>query len=94
MPGLARWLGAGAITGGLSAAALVRRLGEGRLIGVAMLIAAAGAALEAPPMLPSTLAGDIISGAAIPWLVIGLITLAQRLTRPNCKAGSTPPPKP
>jgi Major Facilitator Superfamily len=72
--------GAGAIAGGLSAAALVRRLGEGRLIGMAMLIAAAGAALQAPPLLPSVLAGDIIFGMAIPWLVVGLITLAQRLT--------------
>jgi MFS family permease len=80
---LAALQGAGAITGGLSAAALVRRLGEGRLIGVAMLLAAAGAALEAPPLLPSVLAGDIIFGAAIPWLVVGLITLAQRLTPPE-----------
>jgi MFS family permease len=75
--------GAGAIAGGLSAAALVRRLGEGRLIGMAMLIAAAGAALQAPPLLPSILAGDVIFGMAIPWLVVGLITLAQRLTPPE-----------
>lgn len=80
---LAALQGAGAVAGGLSAAALVRRLGEGHLIGMAMLIAAAGAALEIPPLLPSVLAGDIIFGAAIPWLVVGLITLAQRLTPPD-----------
>ncbi len=74
---------AGAVTGGLTAAPLVRRLGEGRLIGIAMLVAAAGAALEIPPKLPSVLAGDIVFGAAIPWLVVGLISLAQRLTPPE-----------
>ena len=75
--------GAGAVAGGLSAAALVRRLGEGRLIGIAMLIAAAGAALQIPPLLPAVLAGSIVFGAAIPWLVVGLITLTQRLTPPE-----------
>ena len=80
---LAALQGAGAVAGGLSAAALVRRLGEGRLIGIAMLIAAAGAALEIPPLLPSVLAGDIVFGTAIPWLVVALISLAQRLTPPQ-----------
>jgi MFS family permease len=80
---LAAVQGAGAVAGGLSAAPLVRRLGEGRLIGVAMLVAAAGAALEVPPLLPVVLAGDIVFGAAIPWLVVGLISLAQRVTPPE-----------
>jgi hypothetical protein len=48
-----------------------------------MLIAAAGAALEIPPLLPTVLAGSIVFGAAIPWLVVGLITLTQRLTPPE-----------
>jgi len=77
---LAAIQGAGAVTGGLTAAPLVRRLGEGRLIGLGMLVAAAGAALEIPPLLPSVLAGDIVFGAAIPWLVVGLISVTQRLT--------------
>ena len=75
--------GAGAVAGGLSAAPLVRRLGEGRLIGIAMLVAAAGAAMEIPPLLAPVLAGDIVFGAAIPWLVVGLISLAQRVTPPE-----------
>jgi hypothetical protein len=80
---LAAVTGAGAVAGGLTAAPLVRRLGEGHLIGIAMLAAAAGAALEIPPPLPSVLAGDIVFGAAIPWLVVGLISLAQRVTPPE-----------
>jgi MFS family permease len=80
---LAALQGAGAVTGGLTAAALVRRLGEGRLIGIAMLVASAGALLEVPPVLPVVLAGAIVLGAAIPWLVVGLITMSQRLTPPE-----------
>jgi MFS family permease len=77
---LAAVQGTGAVIGGLTAAPLVRRLGEGRLIGLGMLVAAAGAALEIPPLLPPVLAGDVVFGAAIPWLVVGLISITQRLT--------------
>ena len=80
---LAAVQGAGAVAGGLSAAPLVRRLGEGRLIGIAMLVAAAGAVMEIPPLLAPVLAGDIVFGAAIPWLVVGLTSLAQRVTPPE-----------
>src|ERR1700733_444867 len=52
-------------------------------VGVAMLVAAAGAALEVPPLLPPVLAGDIVFGAAIPWLGGRLIRLAQRVTPPE-----------
>lgn len=77
---LAALQGGGAVLGGLSSAALVRRLGEARMIGMAMVIASAGAMLEVPPVLPAVLAGGFILGTTIPWLVVGLITLAQRLT--------------
>jgi MFS family permease len=80
---LAAVQGAGAVAGGLSAATLGRRLGEGRLIGVTMLMAAAGAALQIPPVLPAVLAGDIIFVASIPGMVVGLITLTQRVTPPD-----------
>jgi MFS family permease len=77
---LAALQGAGAVTGGFSAAPLVRRLGEARLMGMAMFIAAAGAALEIPALLAPVIAGDIMVGAAVPWIVVALITLVQRLT--------------
>jgi MFS family permease len=75
---LASVQGAGAVIGGLSAATLIRRTGEGRLITIAMFLAAAGAAL-----LASVIAGDVLFGAAIAWVVVGLITLVQRLTPPD-----------
>ena len=75
--------GIGAIAAGLTAAPLVRRIGEGRLAGLAMLVAAAGVALMILPSLPPVIAGLALFGAAIPWLVVGLMTLAQRLTPPQ-----------
>jgi hypothetical protein len=44
---------------------------------------AAAALLEIPSLLPSVIAGPVIFGAAIAWLVVGLITLAQRLNSPD-----------
>jgi MFS family permease len=75
--------GIGALAGGLTAAPLVRRVGEGRLAGLAMLIAAAGVALTILPRLPPIIVGLVLFGAGIPWLVVGLMTLAQRLTPPQ-----------
>jgi Na+/melibiose symporter-like transporter len=75
--------GAGAVVGGPTAAPLVRRIGEGRLVGLGMGLAGVAALLEIPPFLPSVLAGVILFGVSIPWLVVGFTTLLQRLTPPE-----------
>jgi MFS family permease len=72
--------GVGAILGGTTAGSLVRRVGESRLIGIALIVASFAALLEIPPVLASVIAGFVLFGMAIPWLVIALISLAQRLT--------------
>jgi MFS family permease len=72
--------GVGAILGGTTAGPLVRRVGESRLIGIALIVASFAALLEIPPVLASVIAGFVLFGMAIPWLVIALISLAQRLT--------------
>jgi hypothetical protein len=72
--------GIGAVAGGLTSAVLVRRLGEGRLIGIGLLLAAAGALLEMPPLLPAVVAGVILFGLSIPWIVVAFTTLIQRHT--------------
>jgi MFS family permease len=74
--------GIGAVIGGSTAAMLVRRLGERRLVGIGLLAAASGAMLEMPPVLTPVLAGFIVFGMAVPWIVVALISLTQRLT-PN-----------
>jgi MFS family permease len=72
--------GAGAIIGGPTAAPLIRRIGESWLMGVAMMVAAAGALLCIPPLLPTVVAGVVLLGMAIPWLVVAFMTLLQRRT--------------
>lgn len=75
--------GIGALLGGLTAARLIRRRGELRLMALALLVAAAGFMLELPPLVSTVLAGEVLVGAALPWLVVALISLAQRLTPPD-----------
>jgi len=72
--------GAGAILGGPTSAPLIRRIGESRLVGVAMVVAAIGAALCIPPLLPVVVTGVVLLGMAIPWLVVAFMTLLQRRT--------------
>jgi MFS family permease len=75
--------GAGALIGGPTAAPLVRRMGEARLVGFGLVLAAAAAVLEIPPDLLSVVAGVILFGVALPWIFIGFVSLVQRLTPPE-----------
>jgi MFS family permease len=72
--------GVGAVIGGPTAAPLIRRVGEGRLIGVGLIVVGVAAALEVPPLLAPVVTGFILFGLAIPWVVVALISLVQRLT--------------
>ena len=72
--------GFGAIVGGLTAASLVRRLGECSVIAVGLIVLGTGALLEIPPLLPSVIAGVIVFGLSLPWVIVGLTTLMQRAT--------------
>ncbi len=72
--------GVGAIIGGLSAAPLVRLIGEPRLVCIALVVAGTSGLLAMPPLLAPVAAALILFGLAIPWLVVALISLTQRLT--------------
>ncbi len=72
--------GAGSVLGGLTAAWLLRRVGEGRAVGVAL---AAFAVALTPMAFGSTalvLAGSALAGAAIPWFVVAYVTARQKRT--------------
>jgi MFS family permease len=75
--------GLGAVLGGATAAPLVRRIGEPALIAVGLLLMCAGALLEIPPSPAPVLAGVIVFGFSMPWVIVGLTTLVQRLTPPE-----------
>jgi MFS family permease len=72
--------GVGAVAGAATAAALVRRFGEGYMAAAGMLIFSLGVTLLTSDALPVVLAGKVLFGAGIPWIIVGLFTLLQRLT--------------
>jgi MFS family permease len=74
--------GIGAIAGGLTAASAMRRLGEVRVALAGLLLLAAWPVLVATSSLPVVLAGKVGAGVAVPWIVIAVLTLLQRLS-PN-----------
>lgn len=74
--------GVGAVFGGVSSSRLIRRFGEGPVVGGGLGLLAAGAALETPAHLASVLAGVIVLGASLPLIIVGFMTLLQRRT-PN-----------
>ena len=75
--------GAGALLGGPTAAPLLRRVGERWLIATGLLLMCVGALLEIPPSLGSVVAGVLLFGVSLPWVLVGLTTLVQRSTPPE-----------
>jgi len=71
--------GVGAVAGGLASAPAIRRLGEVRVVVAGLAVLAVAPLLLATPLLAGVLAGQLISGAAIPPIVVAVITLLQRL---------------
>ncbi|WP_084285401.1 MFS transporter [Solirubrobacter soli] len=72
--------GVGAIAGALTATAAITRHGEIRAAGFGMTIFAVGALLMADRALPVVLAGKVLFGLGIPWVVVAMLTLLQRET--------------
>lgn len=72
--------GTGAVSGGLTAASLVRRIGERWLIATGLLVMGVASLLEIPPSLGSVLPGVVLFGLSLPWVIVGLTTLIQRST--------------
>jgi MFS family permease len=72
--------GVGAIAGALTATAAIRRHGEVRAAGFGMTVFAVGALLMADSALPVVLAGKVLFGLGLPWIVVAMLTLLQRET--------------
>ncbi len=72
--------GIGAVAGGLSCAAVARRIGEGPLCGFGLVLLALGSGLLMMTDLPPVFAGSAVLGASLPWIIVGYMTLLQRRT--------------
>ncbi len=72
--------GVGAIAGALTCSRAIRRAGEVRIAAAGIAVLGAGTLLLASASLPVVLAGKVLFGFGIPWIVVGAYTLLQRLT--------------
>ena len=72
--------GVGAIAGGVTAARVMRRIGDVRLVGLGMGLFAVGELSFVSHSLPLVLAGIACAGAGIAWLIVGYITAIQLRT--------------
>jgi hypothetical protein len=70
--------GVGAIAGGVTGAAVLRRLGDGRLVGLGMVLFAAGDLMLVSSLLPVVLFGMAVAGAGVSWMIVGFATAIQR----------------
>jgi MFS family permease len=72
--------GAGAVAAGATAPAVMARAGERRGCALGMVLAATGLPLVATSSLALVLAGAVVFGAGLSWIIVGAVTLLQRST--------------
>jgi MFS family permease len=69
--------GAGAIVGGVTAARVLRRVGDVKLVGFGMGLFALGEFSFVSSSLPLVLVGIAVAGAGIAWFIVGFVTAIQ-----------------
>jgi MFS family permease len=72
--------GIGAVAGGIVSAGMLRRVGDGRTVGLGMLLFAVGDSLLLIPDVFVVLVGFAIAGAGVSWAVVGYYTAVQLRT--------------
>jgi MFS family permease len=72
--------GVGAIAGGITAGAIVRRLGDVRAAGIGLGLFGVCALLLALPWLPVVLIALVVAGVGIAWVLVGYGTALQTRT--------------
>jgi MFS family permease len=69
--------GVGAIVGGVTAARVLRRVGDVKLVGFGMGLFALGEFSFVSSSLPLVLVGIAVAGAGIAWFIVGFVTAIQ-----------------
>jgi MFS family permease len=72
--------GVGAVAGGLTAPAILRRMPEGMLTAMALACVVGAVLLLTLPNVVPVLAGMVVAGFAGPWLIVAATTAIQRRT--------------
>ena len=69
--------GVGSIAGGVTAAALLRRIGDLRSVGIGLGLFGLGDLLLVVPSLPVVMVGFAIAGVGLTWAIVGYTTALQ-----------------
>ena len=72
--------GAGAIAGGLTAAAVMRRVGDVRLVGMGLAMFAVADLCLIVPSIPVVLVAGPVAGVGVAWAIVGFSTALQTRT--------------
>jgi MFS family permease len=75
--------GVGAIAGAVTAAGILRRLGDGRTLGIGILLFGGGDSLFLFPALAPVVAGFVVAGIGLSWAVVAFGTAVQTRTPPE-----------
>jgi MFS family permease len=73
-------MGVGAVGGGPTVGAAMRRFGEGRVAAAGMLCWAVACGLYTVPSIPVVVAAAIVAGFGLPWIIAPSMTFMQRST--------------
>ena len=77
---LAAVQGGGAVVGGLTAAAVIRKLGERNTVALSIAILGLFLGVAAVPSLVAVMVCMVMIGLSIPWQMVAFTTLRQKLT--------------
>jgi MFS family permease len=80
---LASIQGAGSVLGGLTAAAVISRLGERGTMAVGLGLLGVALAFDAIASTTVVVAAEVVVGIVIPWTIVAFTTLRQRVTPPE-----------
>ena len=72
--------GVGSIAGGVTAAAVLRRVGEGHLVGMGLALFALADLCLIAPSLPVVLVAGPVAGVGVAWAIVGFSTALQTRT--------------
>jgi MFS family permease len=80
---LASIQGGGSVLGGLTAAAVIARVGERGAMAIGLVLLGIALAFDAIGSTTVVVASEVVVGIVIPWVIVAFTTLRQRVTPPE-----------
>jgi MFS family permease len=81
--------GVGAVAGGITSATVVRRFAETKTVAAGCFLIAIGLLPFVGTNIPLALAGMVVLGVGVPWVVVAYTTLRQKVTPPQLQGRTT-----